>query len=188
MHKARILFALVALVGLVSFSGCSSTSKGKKGSGDGSGLSESDLNAQRDSRYGSGSIPTAEGEGMFRDIRFDYDSSAISDQARQDAEYNVQVLQANPRIKIQLEGHCDERGTAEYNLALGDNRAHAVKQVMLSLGVDTSRLSTISYGEEVPLDPGHSDAAFAKNRRVHFSAHEGAGDGSASGQGVAPRY
>ena len=183
MHKAKFLVALIALIGLVSVSGCSSTSKGKKGSGDGSGLSESDLAAQRDSRYGSGNIPLAEGEGMFRDIHFDYDSSSISDQGRQDAEYNVQVLQANPKVKIQLEGHCDERGTAEYNLALGDKRAHAVKQVMLSLGVDPSRLSTISYGEEVPLDPGHSESSYAKNRRVHFSA-----GGAPSGQGVAPKY
>jgi peptidoglycan-associated lipoprotein len=165
--------ALLALLVSGMLSACSTTGKGGKdgdGTGEG-GLSEQDLNAQRDSRFGSGSIPEAEGEGVLRDVMFDYDSSAISDQARQDIEYNYQVLQANPDVKVQLEGHCDDRGTAEYNMALGQERARAVKEVLLSYGVPENKLNTISYGEEVPLAQGSDESAWAKNRRVHFSAY-----------------
>lgn len=135
------------------------------------GLSESDLNAQREGRYAGGAIPLGEAEGMFRDIRFSYDSTSIDDQGRQNVEQNVQVLQANPGIRVQLEGHCDERGTAEYNLALGSRRAQAVYDLLVSFGIPSNRIETISYGEEVPLDPAHTEAAWAKNRRVHFTAY-----------------
>lgn len=160
-------FCLVFASALMT--GCSWFKK-KGGEGDDSSLSESDLDAQREGRFGSGAIPSAEGEGVFRDIHFDYDSSSIDDLGRQDIDYNIQVINANPDVKIQLEGHCDERGTAEYNLALGQTRARAVQDILTSYGISSSRLSMISYGEEVPLDPGHTEAAFAKNRRVHFSA------------------
>jgi peptidoglycan-associated lipoprotein len=158
------LIALSALVVLFS-AGCSSSSKG----GDGS-LSESDLAAQHEARFGSGGIPVAEGEGFFRDINFDYDSSLISDKGRQDIEYNFEVMKANPEVRVVLEGHCDERGTAEYNMALGAKRARAVKDVLISMGASSAKMETISYGEEIPLDPGQDEIAFAKNRRVHFSA------------------
>ncbi len=71
-------------------------------------------------------------------------------------------------VKIQIEGHCDERGTAEYNLALGERRANSAKKYLVSLGIPADRLSTISYGKEMPLDPGHNEEAWAKNRRAHF--------------------
>lgn len=164
------LFAILT-VGLLVLAGCSSLGSGKKGADgeNGQGLSESDLNAQREGRFGEGNIPTAEGEGMFRDINFEYDSSAISDLGRQNIEYNAQMLQSHKNLKIQLEGHCDERGTAEYNLALGNRRARSVYDVLIALGLPASRLQTISYGAEVPLDPAHTESAWARNRRVHFS-------------------
>ncbi len=175
IHHRRNTYLFSLLFVALTFSGCSLFGGGKKGAdgANGGALSEADLNAQREGRFGSGSIPTAEGGGMFRDIHFDFDSSAITDSARQDIEYNAQVLQSNSTLKIQLEGHCDERGTAEYNLALGNQRARAVSDVLLSYGTPASRLSTISYGEEVPLNPGHSEQAWAENRRVHFSAFSG---------------
>lgn len=154
-----ILTSAIALLG-----GCSSTGKGGKGS-----ISDSDLGSSFDSRLGSGSIPTAEGEGLFRDVRFDYDSSEISDEGMQNIEYNVEILRQNPSISLILEGHCDERGTAEYNIALGNQRARAVERVLRTQGIQVDRLRTISYGEEVPLDPAHDDLAYAKNRRVHFA-------------------
>src|SRR5690606_18576741 len=89
---------------------------------------------------------------------------------RQSVEYNAQILQDNPDLRVQLEGHCDERGTAEYNLALGARRARAVYDLLLSYGISGSRIETISYGEEVPLDPGQNEEAWSRNRRVHFSA------------------
>lgn len=165
-------------------SGCSSTSDGAKdgdlnGSSD-SSLSEADLAAQREGRFGSGSIPTAEGEGMFRDVHFDYDSSAVDDTARQDIEFNARVLQDNANVRIALEGHCDERGTNEYNMALGAERAKAVRNALVGLGVPTSRIETVSYGEEVPLDAAPDESAYAKNRRVHFAS--GAGGAATRGQ------
>ena len=165
--------AVLALIMLVA--GCSSLFGSGSKSGDGAGgLSEADLNAQREGRFGSGDIPTAEGEGLFRDIRFDYDSSVINDVARQDVEYNAEVLRQNSNVRVQLEGHCDERGTAEYNMALGSARARAVQELLISYGIPSNRLETISYGEEVPLVSGQTEEAWAQNRRVHFSAFGGA--------------
>lgn len=156
----------LALSSLLGASGCSWFSSG---SGEGEGLSESELEAQREGRFGSGSIPSAEGEGMFHDIHFGYDSYVLDDQSRMDLEANARVLQQQSNLRITLEGHCDERGTVEYNMALGAERSRAVKSALSSLGVPGSRLDSISYGEEIPLDPGHNEAAYAKNRRVHFS-------------------
>ncbi len=171
--RKQINILAAALLACFLFTACSS----KKDSGKrpdelglNGGLSEADLNAQREGRYAGAGIPTAEGEGPFRDIHFGFDSSMIDDVARQNLEHNIQVLQGNPKWNVQLEGHTDERGTAEYNMALGSRRAQAVKEVLLSYGVPASRLETISYGEEVPLDPASNEAAWARNRRVHFSA------------------
>ena len=170
--KLRLLTSLFIVTALC-VSGCSSKGAGKNGEelGARDGLSEADLNAQREARYGLGSIPMAEGEGPFRDVSFDYDSYVLSDAARNDVEYNVEQLRRDDALKVQLEGHCDERGTAEYNLALGNQRARAIRDALVSYGIDASRVSTISYGEEVPLDPSNTEAAWAKNRRVHFSAY-----------------
>ena len=167
---------VVALCCTLSFSVISCSSKNSSsGTGPGSGydLSDRDLNAEREGRFADGSIPSAEGEGLFRDVFFDFDSSQISDMARQNIEYNAQILQTNPDVKIQLEGHCDERGTAEYNMALGLRRADSVHSILLSYGIPRSRIETISYGEEVPLDPSTTEDAWAKNRRVHFSPFRG---------------
>jgi peptidoglycan-associated lipoprotein len=107
---------------------------------------------------------------MFRDVHFGYDSYAIDNVARNDLEANARTLNEQSGLKIVLEGHCDERGTAEYNMALGAERARAVKSALVALGVASSRIETISYGEEIPLDPSSSEDAYAKNRRVHFAA------------------
>ena len=140
------------------------------GNGYGGTLSESDLASQYDSRFADSNLPSAEGEGLFRDIRFGYDSSAIDEYALQDIEYNLQVLESYPNLKLQLEGHSDERGTAEYNMALGSKRAKAVFDAVISLGADASGVETISYGEELPLVQGSDESSWAENRRVHFAA------------------
>lgn len=158
------LFTL-ALTAMVGASGCSWFSSG---SGDGE-LSESELEAQREGRFGSGGIPSAEGEGMFHDIHFGFDSYALDDQGRMDLESNARILKEQSGLRITIEGHTDERGTVEYNLALGAERARAVKSALTALGVSSSRVDTISYGEEIPLDPGHDETAWAKNRRAHFA-------------------
>jgi peptidoglycan-associated lipoprotein len=104
----------------------------------------------------------------LKDIFFDFDRATIRAEDRKILERNAEWLKANPKAKILIEGHCDERGTIEYNLALGDKRANAVRNYLISLGVDPTRMATISYGEEKPFDPGHNEEAWAKNRRAHF--------------------
>jgi len=104
----------------------------------------------------------------LRPVFFALDSAELDDVGRQVASANVEVLKRNPSWAITIEGHCDDRGTAEYNLALGERRAETVRAYLLSLGVATSRLKTVSYGEEFPFDAGENDAAWAQNRRAHF--------------------
>ena len=103
-----------------------------------------------------------------QNILFDYDSAVLSAEARQLLKKKAQWLEANPGVNVVIQGHCDERGTTEYNLALGEQRAIAVKNFLMNMGILGSRMVTISYGEEKPLDPGHNEEAWRKNRRVHF--------------------
>lgn len=165
-----ILQSLFITLLILSVAACSSKGKGSRDGEDGS-LSEAALNAEREGRFADGSIPSAEGSSMFRNVNFGFDSADLNAIARQNVEYNAELLQQNPQLRVVLEGHADERGTVEYNLALGAERARSVRDVLVSLGISPSRLETVSYGEEVPLDPAHDEAAWAKNRRVHFSAY-----------------
>jgi len=106
---------------------------------------------------------------LLKDVYFDFDKYSIRPSDAEILKENAAVLMKNSTWKIQVEGHCDERGTVEYNLALGERRANSVKKYLLSLGVPENRLSTISYGKEKPLDPAHNEAAWAKNRRAQFT-------------------
>jgi peptidoglycan-associated lipoprotein len=101
-------------------------------------------------------------------VYFRYDSDEIDEPAQQALTENAKVLEKYGSWVITIEGHCDERGTPEYNLALGDRRALASKNFLLSLGVPGDRIRTVSYGKEFPFDPGHDEAAWARNRRAHF--------------------
>lgn len=102
------------------------------------------------------------------DVYFEFDSSALTMAAQDVLKRKAEWLRDNPDRSVVIEGHCDERGTNEYNLALGDRRATSAKQFLTDLGIPPSRLSTISYGEERPVDPRHTEEAWAKNRRAHF--------------------
>ncbi len=108
------------------------------------------------------------GEGPLRDVNFDFDRADLRPDAREILKSNATWLKANPQAKVEVEGHCDERGTNEYNLALGAKRAESVKQYLIDLGISASALSTISYGEELPLCKEQNEACWAKNRRAHF--------------------
>jgi len=112
-------------------------------------------------------LTTADGV-QLEAVYFAYDSFLLSPQARQALERNAAWLQANADSRITVEGHCDERGSDEYNLALGDRRAKAVKSYLAALGVAAERLHTISYGEERPAVAGSDETAWAKNRRAEF--------------------
>jgi peptidoglycan-associated lipoprotein len=115
--------------------------------------------------------PGIEGEilesKLLKDIHFDFDKYDIRPGDVEILKENRALLMKYPNVKIQIEGHCDERGTIEYNLALGERRANSTKNYLISLGISQNRISTISYGEERPLDPGHNEEAWAKNRRAH---------------------
>jgi peptidoglycan-associated lipoprotein len=111
---------------------------------------------------------TGEG-GPLADIHFEYDSAALTDEARGALEKHALWLQGQRDARVTIEGHCDERGTVEYNLALGEQRARATREYLVSLGVGASRLRVVSYGKERPLDPGSDEAAHARNRRAHFA-------------------
>jgi len=107
-------------------------------------------------------------DSPLRAVFFAYDSDALDDAARATMTANADVLRKYGTWVVTVEGHCDERGTAEYNLALGDRRAQAVKNYMVSLGVSADRLKTVSYGSEFPFDPGHDEKSWSQNRRGHF--------------------
>jgi peptidoglycan-associated lipoprotein len=115
--------------------------------------------------------PGIEGEifesKLLKDIHFDFDKYDIRPGDTEILKENGTLLKKYPKVKIQIEGHCDERGTVEYNLALGERRANSTKKYLTSLGISPDRISTISYGKEKPLDPGHNEEAWAKNRRAH---------------------
>ena len=108
--------------------------------------------------------------GNLGRIYFDFDQYTLTATAKQQLATNASLLKAAPAVKIQIEGHCDERGSDEYNLALGEKRALSTKNYLVSLGVAADRMSIISYGEELPLDPINSEVAWAKNRRAEFKA------------------
>jgi len=103
-----------------------------------------------------------------QDIQFEFDSIQLTPVAQEILTKKAAWLRANPNAKVTIEGHCDSRGTNEYNLALGEGRAQSAKAFLVDLGIDPSRLNTISYGEERPIDRAQTEEAWAKNRRAHF--------------------
>jgi peptidoglycan-associated lipoprotein len=114
--------------------------------------------------------PTTESTGerlSLEDAFFDFDDFALRQDAKSSLERDGKYLQKNDGVKVVIEGHCDERGSVEYNLALGEKRARAAKDYLVSYGIPATRLTTISYGKERPFDTGHEEGAWAKNRRAH---------------------
>ena len=107
-------------------------------------------------------------DSPLRPLFFELDSSEVSAEGQQLLQENAAIMKKYPTWQITIEGHCDERGTAEYNLALGERRALAAKNYLVSLGIPADQVKTVSYGKEFPFDPGHDDAAWQKNRRAHF--------------------
>jgi peptidoglycan-associated lipoprotein len=105
---------------------------------------------------------------MQEDIYFEFDKSTLTPTAQDNLLRKAEWLRENPDATITIEGNCDDRGTNEYNLALGDRRAESAKAFLVDLGIDAARISTISYGEERPVDPRNNEEAWAKNRRDHF--------------------
>ena len=122
----------------------------------------------RDDGISSSSLDDINRNSPLKPVFFEYDSSDITAEARGTLDANAAALKRLTTLAITIEGHCDERGTAEYNLALGERRAVAARAYLVSLGISADRLRTVSYGKEFPFDPGHDLAAWVQNRRAHF--------------------
>jgi peptidoglycan-associated lipoprotein len=117
---------------------------------------------------------TEEVRGMLAAmVHFDFDKATLRPEDTQALDDKIKILQANPNVHIRISGHCDERGSDEYNLALGNRRATAAKQYLVSHGIDASRIETVSYGEERPLAQGHDESAWSQNRRDEFEITAG---------------
>jgi peptidoglycan-associated lipoprotein len=176
------LLVLIAAIGLLA--ACETAPKdGGASSSDGaesstaastttsSSSSSSTSSSSSDATSGSSSAsaamsPSEELTKIGDRVFFDYDSSALSDDAKATLSAQAAFLSANPAVKITVEGHCDERGTREYNLALGDRRATAARDYLVAQGVDAARIRTISYGKERPSFIGSNPYAYSKNRRA----------------------
>lgn len=115
-------------------------------------------------------IPSHDQMAGLKMIHFDFDQFTLSAESRAILADNAKYLSANSDVQVVIEGHCDERGSDEYNLALGESRALAAKSYLVSLGISSNRLSVISYGEEKPMSPGNSETDMALNRRAEFKA------------------
>ncbi len=111
-------------------------------------------------------------ESPLKDVFFDFDKSAIRDDVKANLNEDLQWLNTNPTAQITIEGHCDERGTAEYNLGLGERRAKAAKDYLVAAGIDAGRMKVVSFGKERPFVQGHDEAAWKWNRRAHFVVNE----------------
>lgn len=175
----KVIFGLVVLPVSLAFAGCSSTDKKPEaqpavanapaetsksaGAAPSSSTSSSSLEAAQ--RGESTATPAS---SPLKDVYFDFDSYDLRADARDTLKANGEWLRSNPSAQVQIEGHCDERGTTEYNLALGSKRAQSVKDYLVTLGATADRLSTISYGEELPVCTEHNEACWQKNRRARL--------------------
>ncbi len=122
----------------------------------------------RDDNIASGSLDDLNRNSPLRPAFFAYNSSDVEPEAQAVLDSNATVLRSNRNWTVTIEGHCDERGSAEYNLSLGERRAMSARAYLVSLGIPADRIRIVSYGKEFPFDPGKDEAAYAKNRRAHF--------------------
>lgn len=165
MLTKKSLLSLLVILCSLTFVSCSSDSKKSETSDvsvQSSDGQNSGLNFELNSDSDSGKA------GPLKTVFFSYDSSTLSSDAKAALENNANFLKNNSSVEVQIEGHCDERGGVQYNIALGDKRAKAVKNYLVALGVSASKITVISYGKERPVAFGHDDGAWGQNRRANF--------------------
>jgi peptidoglycan-associated lipoprotein len=161
--------AVAVFLLLTSVGGCGSKKKGGDlGAEGGQGLGEESLGGGSLDKARSGTLGSEAVTGPLGDVHFDYDSFELDDEARDTLQGHASWLRDNSETRVEIEGHCDDRGTVEYNLALGAKRAAAVKSYLSSLGTPSDRVTTISYGEELPLCHEATESCWHTNRRAHF--------------------
>lgn len=167
----RFVVVAVAAFALALIAGCSSKQSGAgAGQGGASGIGENGLGANGSSslnQFQKGTLGQ-NGQGPLSDIHFDYNDYSIRPQDGEVLKTNADWLTKNSGARVQIEGHCDSRGSEEYNIALGAKRAQAAKDYLETLGVAADRMSTISYGKELPVCTEDTDECWAQNRRDHF--------------------
>lgn len=153
----RVLSMLVLALTVASFAACA----GKKPKEE-----ETVATANADTNQG-GDSDSGNALGL-ETVRFPYDSFTLDDAAKSTLKANANILKDKSSVKVQIEGHCDQRGGIQYNIALGEKRANAVKNYLVDLGISGDRITTISFGKERPIDRDTSESAYAKNRRANF--------------------
>jgi len=171
--------AVVFSAGFIFFTGCSTSAKPQEeiaskrdevaaraqpGATPSQRVPTSSLEAHRKGNLGGGTV-----QGPLKDVHFDFDRYDLRPDARATLSTNADWLIANPSVRVEIEGHADEQGTNEYNLALGAKRAESVKRYLVDLGIAPNRSSIISYGEELPLCREHTESCWTQNRRAHFA-------------------
>lgn len=163
--------AIASVVVMLVVASCSSKKPASVGdmNPNANGLGENGTGAGGGSKIEDWENGTVGRGGPLSDIHFGYNDYTINDQDGSVLKSNASWLQAHPQTKVQVEGYCDERGSEEYNIALGAKRAQAGKEYLATLGISDSRMSTISYGKELPLCQDHDESCWAQNRRDHFS-------------------
>ncbi len=181
IRKWLTVVVLITLAVLTGLSGCARKTTvvekpGEDALGDAT-ITEESLGAEGGERKGrarrgvSARAQAFGPEGIAfesEDVHFEYDSSSLTGESRELLQKKAAFLKKHPEVQITIEGHCDQRGSSDYNLGLGQRRADAVKSYLMDLGVADARMATVSYGKEQPLDPGQDEAAFARNRRGHL--------------------
>lgn len=163
-------YLMLAVIALAFLNGCPKPKVNELGQKPGTSTTgkTQDGDGSSTDRAESGSVLTGALAGL-RSIYFDFDKYNLRDDAKKTLETNAKLLMENSKTRIAIEGHCDERGTNEYNLALGEKRASAARDYLIRLGVDAAQISVISYGEERPVSMGHDEESWAKNRRGEFA-------------------
>jgi len=171
MKKTSQLVLIALLAGMVAVSGCNKKNRKAEGADMGDGVSASGTGTE----FGPDGKPLGDwqdggtGDYLSRTtVLFAYDSSELDSESQAIAEAHAAFLRDNSSIRVVLEGHADERGTREYNLALGERRAQSVADVFMALGVSAANIENVSYGEENPVAEGHDDSAWRLNRRVEI--------------------
>lgn len=159
------ILSVMSIALLMFFSSCSSTKKHADGDQQTAAFTDSQFKPGELKLNGDSDSSSA---GLLQTVYFAFDSASLTDEAKTILKTNAEYLKSQSNVKIQVEGHCDERGGVQYNLALSEKRSKSIKDFLSALGVQKNRITTIGYGKEKPVDLGHDESAWSKNRRGNF--------------------
>ena len=167
MRPIKLTALILTLLMTFGLTSCGSQSKNDAGMDSGVTTEDQDMGNNGMNLELNGDSDSGKA-GTLSTVYFDFNSSTLSSSTRDALESNANFLKENTSVEVQIEGHADERGGVQYNLALGEKRAQAVKQYLVSMGVSSSRVTTISFGKERPIAFGHDESAWSQNRRANF--------------------